>query len=144
MEKYKDEDERQKVTETMNLLLSPILPNLNTETAISVMRALYLLGEIDVESQERGQGMTREEMFVHLNALKHITDESSMMWLALDVAIKTLEQDPKEIYNKGFADGQKALAEHLKLCKEERRCSDDDGMDAYTLDYDDYDIDCCQ
>lgn len=27
--------------------------------------------------------------------------------------------DPKEIYNKGFADGQKALAEHLKLCKEE-------------------------
>ena len=27
--------------------------------------------------------------------------------------------DPKEIYNRGFADGQKALAEHLKLCKEE-------------------------
>ncbi len=27
--------------------------------------------------------------------------------------------NPKEVYNKGFADGQKALAEHLKLCKEE-------------------------
>lgn len=40
--------------------------------------------------------MTREEMFVHLNALKHITDESSMMWLALDKAIKSLEQEPCE------------------------------------------------
>jgi hypothetical protein len=29
-------------------------------------------------------------------------------------------QDTKEIYNKGFSDGQKALAEHLKLCKEEQ------------------------
>lgn len=32
---------------------------------------------------------------------------------------KEYKTDPKEIYNKGFADGQKALAEHLKLCKEE-------------------------
>lgn len=32
---------------------------------------------------------------------------------------KEYKADPKEIYNKGFADGQKALAEHLKLCKEE-------------------------
>ena len=52
MEKYKDRDERQKVTETMNLLLSPILPNLNSDTAISVKRALYLLGEIEIESRE--------------------------------------------------------------------------------------------
>ena len=27
---------------------------------------------------------------------------------------KEYKEDPKEIYNKGFADGQKALAEHLK------------------------------
>ena len=102
MEKYKDEDERQKVTETMNLLLSSILPILSSETTITVQRALYLLGEIDVESQEC--------------------------------------ESAKEIYNKGFSDGQKALAEHLKLCKEERQ-SDDDAMDAYTIDYDNYDID---
>lgn len=40
--------------------------------------------------------MLREEMLVHLNALKHITDDSSMMWLALDMAIKAIEQEPCE------------------------------------------------
>lgn len=39
---------------------------------------------------------------------------------AILAALRALEQDTKEIYNKGFADGQKALAEHLKLCKEEQ------------------------
>lgn len=29
------------------------------------------------------------------------------------------KENTKEVYNKGFSDGQKALAEHLKLCKEE-------------------------
>lgn len=37
-----------------------------------------------------------------------------------NLAIKALEQDQKEIYAKGFADGQRALAEHIELCKEEQ------------------------
>ncbi len=38
----------------------------------------------------------------------------------IDRAIKALEQDPKEIYAKGYTDGQRALAEHIELCKEEQ------------------------
>ena len=52
MEKYKDRREQRKVTETMNALLLPMSYYLNSETAIVVKRALYLLGEIEVESQE--------------------------------------------------------------------------------------------
>lgn len=50
---YKDRREQRKVTETMNALLLPLLPCLSSETAIVVKRALYLLGEIEIESQER-------------------------------------------------------------------------------------------
>lgn len=52
MKNYKDRPEQRKVTETMNALLLPLLPHLNSETVIIVKRALYLLGEIEVEPQE--------------------------------------------------------------------------------------------
>jgi hypothetical protein len=50
---FKDRKEQRKVTETMNFLLLPLLPYLNSDTAIIVKRALYLLGEIEIESQKR-------------------------------------------------------------------------------------------
>lgn len=54
-EKFKDRKEQRKVTETMNAMLLPLLPCLNSETAIIVKRALYLLGEIEIEPQEEVQ-----------------------------------------------------------------------------------------
>lgn len=51
-EKFKDRKEQRKVTETMNALLLSLLPYLSNETAIVVKRALYLLGEIEIEPQE--------------------------------------------------------------------------------------------
>lgn len=51
MKNYKDRSEQRKVTETMNALLLPLLSYLSSETAIIVKRALYLLGEIEVEPQ---------------------------------------------------------------------------------------------
>lgn len=78
MEKYKDRHEKRKVTETMNALLLPMSHCLNSDTAIIVNRALYLLGEIEIEEQK------------------------------------------------------------------EHQCFNDDTMDAYMFDYDNYDIDCCQ
>lgn len=51
-EKFKDRKEQRKITETMNALLLPLLPHLTSDTAIIVRRALYLLGEIEIESQE--------------------------------------------------------------------------------------------
>jgi hypothetical protein len=51
-EKFKDRKEQRKVIETMNALLLSLLPYLSSETAIVVKRALYLLGEIEVEPQE--------------------------------------------------------------------------------------------
>ena len=53
---YKDRREQRKVTETMNALLLPLLPYLNSDTAIIIKRALYLLGEIEIEPQEREDG----------------------------------------------------------------------------------------
>lgn len=50
--KFKDRKEQRKVTETMNALLLPLLPHLNSDTAIIIKRALYLLGEIEIEPQE--------------------------------------------------------------------------------------------
>lgn len=52
MKKYKSRKEQRKVTETMNALLLPSLSYLNNDTAIIVKRALYLLGEIEIECQE--------------------------------------------------------------------------------------------
>lgn len=52
MEKYKDRKEQRQVTETMCKLLLPLLDHLDTNTAINVRRALYLLSKIDIESQE--------------------------------------------------------------------------------------------
>jgi hypothetical protein len=52
MRKFMDRKEQREVTETMNALLLPMLDYLNTDTAIRVRRALYLLGKIDVEAQE--------------------------------------------------------------------------------------------
>lgn len=49
---YKDRTEQRRVTETMNSLLLPMLNYLNNDTAIIVRRALYLLGEIKIKSQE--------------------------------------------------------------------------------------------
>ena len=49
---YKDRREQRKVTETMNALLLQLLPCLSSETAIVVKRALYLLGEIEIDPQE--------------------------------------------------------------------------------------------
>ena len=51
--KFKDRKEQRKVTETMDALLLPMLSYLNSETKTIVRRALYLLGEIEVEPQER-------------------------------------------------------------------------------------------
>lgn len=55
MEKFKDRKEQREVTETMNALLLPMLYYLNNDTAIKVRRALYLLGEIEIESQKSGE-----------------------------------------------------------------------------------------
>lgn len=52
MEKFKDRKEQREVTETMNFLLLPMLPYLNNDTAIKVRRGLYLLGEIEIETQK--------------------------------------------------------------------------------------------
>lgn len=52
MKKFKDRKEQREVTETMNALLLPMLDYLNADTAIKVRRALYLLGKIEIESQE--------------------------------------------------------------------------------------------
>ena len=52
MEKFKDRKEKRQVTEVMNGLLLPTLNYLNADTAIKVRRALYLLGEIEVEPRE--------------------------------------------------------------------------------------------
>lgn len=49
---YKDRREQRRVTETMNALLIPALSYLNNDTANIVRRALYLLGEIEIDSQE--------------------------------------------------------------------------------------------
>lgn len=49
MKKYQSRKEQRNVTETMNALLLPLLPYLTSDTAIIVKRALYLLGEIEVE-----------------------------------------------------------------------------------------------
>lgn len=50
--KFKDRKEQREVTETMNALLLPLLPHLTSDTAIIVKRALYLLGEIEIDPQE--------------------------------------------------------------------------------------------
>lgn len=50
--KFQDRKEQRKVTETMNALLLPLLPHLTSDMAIIVKRALYLLGEIEVEPHE--------------------------------------------------------------------------------------------
>lgn len=50
--KFKDRKEQRQVTETMNSLLLPLLPHLTNDTATIVERALYLLKEIEIESQE--------------------------------------------------------------------------------------------
>ena len=47
--KYQSRKEQRNVTETMNALLLPLLPYLTSDTATIVKRALYLLGEIEVE-----------------------------------------------------------------------------------------------
>ena len=55
MKKYQNRKEQRNVTETMNALLLPLLPYLTSDTAIIVKRALYLLGEIEVDPQESDQ-----------------------------------------------------------------------------------------
>ena len=49
---YKDRTEQRIVTETMNALLLPLSYYLDSDTAIIVKRALYLLGKIKIEPQE--------------------------------------------------------------------------------------------
>ena len=53
MKKFKNRKEQRKVTETMNALLLPLLPYCNNDTKAIIIRALYLLREIDIEPQER-------------------------------------------------------------------------------------------
>ena len=50
--KYKDRKEQRKVIETMSALLLPLLPYYDNDTKDIIKRALYLLGEIEVEPQE--------------------------------------------------------------------------------------------
>ena len=52
MEKFKDRKEQREVVEIMDKLLLPTLNYLNSDTAIKVRRALYLLGEIEIDPQE--------------------------------------------------------------------------------------------
>ena len=52
MVNYKDRREQRNVTETMNNLLLPLLPHLNSEVASIVKYSLYLLDNIEVEPQE--------------------------------------------------------------------------------------------
>lgn len=52
MEKFKNRKEQREVTETMNALLLPMLNFFDNNTAIKVKRALYLLGEIEIEPKE--------------------------------------------------------------------------------------------
>lgn len=55
MVKYKDRKEQRMVTETMGALLLPMVDFLNNNTAILVRRALFILGETDIESQEESE-----------------------------------------------------------------------------------------
>lgn len=52
MKKFKDRKEQREVTETMEALLLPMLNYLNADTVIRVKKALYLLGEIEIEPQK--------------------------------------------------------------------------------------------
>lgn len=70
--------------------------------------------------------MTREEAIKMLEYIKHIGNGESeykndAQAIAIDMAIQALEQISilKEAYNKGYKDGQEAIAFHLELCKEE-------------------------
>ena len=69
--------------------------------------------------------MTRERAIEILKRKTSIPEEGETfdeISEAFEMAIKALEQIPdlKEAYNKGYKDGQEALAFHLELCKEEQ------------------------
>ncbi len=74
--------------------------------------------------------MTRIEKMELLNKLLELEEKNDIgnltssdraefqMWVKGALEQESCEN--KEIYNKGYADGQKALYEHLELCKEEQ------------------------
>lgn len=74
--------------------------------------------------------MTRENVHNRSWILKVIRDRCELTRAETDYLndlIEVIEQIPdlKEAYNKGYKDGQKALAVHLELCKEEQEpCKD--------------------
>ena len=77
MEKFKDRKEQREVTEVMNALLLPMLNYLNADTAIKVKKALYLLGEIEVDTQK---SENKNENYIPIQSLcgdiNDIIDES--------------------------------------------------------------------
>jgi len=67
--------------------------------------------------------MTREEAIKAMTKYMPKGNDSVSLMLreAMNMGIKALEQitDLKDAYDKGYKDGQEALALHYKLCKEE-------------------------
>ncbi len=64
--------------------------------------------------------MTNEEIIDFCEMKGQLEPENEDIY---NVIIKALKQElceAKKIYAKGYADGQRALAEHMKLCKEEK------------------------
>lgn len=66
--------------------------------------------------------MTNEELIEHIKYSLKIGADVTLTEEDAKQIIKALEQNPdlKEAYNKGYKDGQEALAFHLELCKEEQ------------------------
>lgn len=67
--------------------------------------------------------MTREEAIIILENISCFQQPDSNYRKALDIAIKALKEIPdiKEVYQKGYKDGQEMMAFHLELCKEEAK-----------------------
>ncbi len=82
--------------------------------------------------------MTREEVIEEVK--NYDSYPNGLSKECRDYIINALEQEPIEVeaaklqgaYNKGYADGQRTLAEHIELCKEEQEptTKNDLGVDA--------------
>ena len=66
--------------------------------------------------------MTREEAIIILENISVFQQPDGNYRKALDIAIKALNEisDLKEVYQKGYKDGQEMVEFHLELCKEEQ------------------------
>lgn len=64
--------------------------------------------------------MTREELRDYVEAQRELNMIPYHVYSTIMDGINELEQEPKKFYDKGYADGQRALAVHIELCKEEQ------------------------